>query len=97
MEPAVPNGSYCLFTAPVTGTRQGKTVVVQLRDGIDPDNGSRYTVKRYESEKATAADGTWRHVKITLRPLNPEYRPIELTCDDEADVQVIAELVETLR
>ena len=32
MEPAIPDGSYCLFRAPVTGTRQGKIVLVQLRD-----------------------------------------------------------------
>lgn len=35
MEPAIPDGSYCLFRAPVEGTRQGKTVLVQLRDASD--------------------------------------------------------------
>jgi len=49
MEPAIPDGSYCLFTAPIEGTRQGKTV--QLRDAADPETGQRYTIKRYESEK----------------------------------------------
>ena len=29
MEPLIPDGAYCLFAAPVTGTRQGKTVLVQ--------------------------------------------------------------------
>ena len=33
------------------GTRQGRTVLVQLRDAADPETGERYTVKRYESEK----------------------------------------------
>src|SRR5450759_3455608 len=37
MEPAIPHGSYCLFAAPGDGTRQGKTVLVQLRDGADPE------------------------------------------------------------
>ena len=60
MEPAIPDGSYCLFRAPVEGTRQGKTVLVQLRDATDPETGQRYTVKRYESEKATQGD-SWRH------------------------------------
>jgi hypothetical protein len=60
MEPAIPNGAYCLFRAPVEGTRQGKTVLVQLRDATDPENGGRYTVKRYESEKARDGD-SWRH------------------------------------
>jgi len=96
MEPAIPDGAYCLFAVPVTGTRQGKTVLVQLRDETDPETGERYTVKRYESDKADSEDGTWRHLRITLRPTNPEYDPIELTCDDEGQVQVVAELVEVL-
>ncbi len=96
MEPTVPDGSYCLFASPVTGTRQGRTVLVQLRDSADPETGERYTVKRYESEKVASDDGTWRHVKITLRPNNPDYQPIELTCEDEGTVQVIAEMLEVL-
>jgi phage repressor protein C with HTH and peptisase S24 domain len=51
MEPAIPDGSYCLFRVPVTGTRQGKIVLVQLRDIIDLDNGERQR-KRYLSEKS---------------------------------------------
>ncbi|MFA5786294.1 MAG: DEAD/DEAH box helicase [Actinomycetota bacterium] len=96
MEPRIPDGAYCLFAAPVSGTRQGKTIVVQLRDSVDPDTGQRYTVKRYESEKVTSADGTWRHVKITLKPDNHNYEPIELTCDDEDSVKVVAEFLEVL-
>ncbi len=96
MEPAIPDGSYCLFVAPVTGTRQGKTVLVQLRDPVDFEGGEQYTVKRYESEKVTAADETWRHLKITLKPNNPDFKPIELTCEDEGQVQVVAEFVEVL-
>ncbi len=96
MEPSIPDGSYCLFAGPVTGARQGKTVLVQLRDATDPETGERYTVKRYESEKVTANDGTWRHVRITLKPTNPAYPPIVLDCDDEGTVQVVAEVVEVL-
>ncbi len=96
MEPSIPDGSYCLFSAPVTGTRQGKTVLVQLRDTIDPETDERYTIKRYESKKVET-DGTWQHVKITLHPKNPSYNPIELTCEDEAQVAVVAEVVEVLR
>ena len=43
MEPAIPDGAWCLFRAPVEGTRQVKTVLVQLRDGTDPETGERYT------------------------------------------------------
>lgn len=96
MEPAIPDGSYCLFRAPVEGTRQGKTVLVQLHDMTDPETGGRFTVKRYQSEKAVSEDGTWRHVRITLKPINPEFKPIEFTAEDEVDVRVIAELVEVL-
>ena len=96
MEPAIPDGAYCLFRAPVEGTRQGKIVLVQLRDATDPETSQRYTVKRYESEKATQDDGTSRHLRIVLKPLNPEFKPIVLTVDDEGTVDVVAELVEVL-
>lgn len=95
MEPAIPDRSYCLFAAPVDGTRQGKTVLVQLRDATDPATGQRYTVKRYESEKANDGD-SWRHTKITLKPVNPDFESIVLTGADEGQMQVIAEVLEVL-
>jgi len=95
MEPAVPDGAYCLFAAPVTGTRQGKTVLVQLRDAADPETGERYTVKRYESVKTGDGDD-WHHAEITLKPVNPDFQPIVLTGADEGQLKVIAELVEVL-
>jgi SOS-response transcriptional repressor LexA len=94
MEPTIPDGALCLFRAPVEGTRQGKTVLVQLRDATDPETGQRFTVKRYESEKAQG--DLWRHERITLKPVNPDFRPIVLTGEGDAEVQVIAELVEVL-
>jgi SOS-response transcriptional repressor LexA len=96
MEPAIPDGSYCIFRAPVEGTRQGKIVLAQLRDDTDPETGGRYTVKRYQSEKAFSENGTWRHVKISLKPINPDFKQIEFTADDEGNVSVIAELIEVL-
>jgi SOS-response transcriptional repressor LexA len=96
MEPLVPDGAHCLFTSPVTGSRQGRVVLVALRDETDPETGERFTIKRYESEKVTAGDGAWRHVRVTLKPRNPAFSPIVLTSDDEGQVQVIAELVEVL-
>ena len=95
MEPAIPDGSYCLFRAPVTGTRQGKIVLVQLRDGIDPETGERYTVKRYQSEKVADGD-SWRHARITLKPVNPDFQPIKLAGAEEGELQVVAELIEVL-
>lgn len=55
MEPHIPDGADCLFSSPVEGSRQGRTVLVELRDFVDPETGERYTVKRYRSVKA--ADG----------------------------------------
>ena len=95
MEPAIPDGSWCLFRAPVDGTRRGKVVLVQFRDVTDPETGQRYTVKRYKSEKAKKGD-SWRHEKITLEPVNPDFEPIVLTGADEGELQVVAELVEVL-
>ena len=95
MEPVIPDGSYCLFRAPVEGTRQGKTVLVQLRDYADPETGQRYTVKRYESEKVKDGN-SWRHTRITLKPMNPEFEPIVLNSAEEGQLQVIAELIEVL-
>ena len=97
MEPAIPDGAWCLFSAPVEGTRQGKTVLVQLRDEIDPETGERYTVKRYESEKAAQDDDDrWRHARVTLKPRNPRFKPIVLAPMHEGQVQVVAELLEVL-
>ncbi|QQS47288.1 MAG: DEAD/DEAH box helicase family protein [Acidobacteriota bacterium] len=95
MEPVIPDGSLCLFSAPVEGTRQGKNVLVELRDRVDPESGERYTVKRYESEKISSGD-SWEHARITLKPLNPEFNSIELLPDEGERLRVVAELVEVL-
>lgn len=95
MEPMIPDGSYCLFASPVEGSRQGKTVLVQLRDAVDPETGERFTVKRYESEKVQIGD-SWRHKRISLKPLNSEFEAIELADVQEEELQVIAECVEVL-
>ncbi len=98
MEPNIRDGAFCLFVAPVPGTRQGKTVLVQMREATDPESGERYTVKRYESEKAGTGD-SWQHTRISLKPINADFAPIVLTGSDDHDVQelaVVAELVEVL-
>jgi SOS-response transcriptional repressor LexA len=95
MEPLIPDGAYCLFASPVEGSRQGKIVLVQLRDEIDLETGERYTVKRYGSTK-TQDEESWRHSSITLKPVNPAFETIQLTEVDEENVQVIAECIEVL-
>ena len=74
MEPRIPDGSYCLFAAPVTGSRQGRTVLARMLNALDPDTGQRFTVKRYQSEKTTNEDG-WRHLTIVLEPSIPSMNP----------------------
>ena len=93
MEPRIPDGSYCLFSGPVTGSKQGRTVLVRLVDRVDPETGERFTVRRYSSRTAEDENG-WRHLQITLEPVNRDYSSISLApTDDESMVDVLAELV----
>ena len=96
MEPVIPDGAWCLFRAPVEGTRQGKSVLVQLSDSIDPETGQRYTVKRYESQKEQAGD-SWQHTRVWLKPANPAFEPLVLTGPDEGELRLIAEVLEVLQ
>jgi SOS-response transcriptional repressor LexA len=61
----------------------------------DPDTGGQFTVKVYDSEKQVTEAG-WKHARITLKPLNPAYEPIELNPSDVGDVRVLAEFVEVV-
>ncbi len=57
-------------------------------------------MKRYRSEKRVAADGPWRHVRITLEPLNPEFTPIDLVAEDDRGsgaVDILAEFLDALQ
>jgi SOS-response transcriptional repressor LexA len=42
------------------------------------------------------ADASWRHTKILLKPINPDFAPIILSTAGEGQVRVIAEFVEVL-
>jgi len=98
MEPTIRDGAYCVFRAGVSGTRQNRVLLVQKRDFTDPETGGGYTVKRYESEKTTSGE-SWRHVRIRLKPDNPDraaFPILEFTPEDDADLQVIAEFVPVL-
>ena len=95
MEPEIPEGSLCVFRGNVVGSRNGKLVLV-MHYGETGEN--RFTVKRYRSIKGPAPPGEeegWRHQKIILEPLNPEYQPWELTPD--SPIKVIGEYVRVLR
>jgi type III restriction enzyme len=94
MEPKIPYGSYCLFRNPPEGSRQNRTVLVRHSGIEDSETGGEFTVKVYTSEKTPDPEEGWAHTRIILKPLNPAFEPIELTPEDEGEVQVIAEFVE---
>lgn len=100
MNRRIPNGAWCLFRANPTGSREGKVVVVQHRSIADPETGGKYTVKVYSSEKVPAAEGGWRHRRITLRPDSdrPGFNPIVIEVGDGEDgFVVVAEMLMVLR
>lgn len=82
MEPLVPDGSLCIFRQPVVGSRQGKLLLIQHRGASE--TGGEFTVKRYTSVKSQDETG-WRHQRIRLEPLNPEYEAWDLDPSDLED------------
>jgi hypothetical protein len=92
MEPTIPDGSWCLFRRCPAGRREGRVLLVQLRTEQSPDDGGRFTVKRYHSEKRIL-DGDWQHTTIQLQPLNRSYPTIDITPETAADVVINAEFV----
>lgn len=92
MEPRIPDGSLCVFRAGVTGSREGRLVLVEYLGGGAND---RHTVKIYQSVKEQRSDGTWTHQSIRLRPINPEFEAWEL--DPEEDrFRIVAEFLQVL-
>jgi len=96
MEPAIPDGAYCLFSSTVEGAREGRALLVALADRADPETGYRVTLRRYRSRKVGPSETAWPHVEVALEAENPECEVIRLQCGEEAHVPVIAELVRVL-
>jgi SOS-response transcriptional repressor LexA len=92
MEPVIPDASLCVFRAGVTGSRQGKLVLVEA---LGRGSNDRYTVKRYHSEK-TQTGAEWAHARIRLEPLNPEFEAWDLDPGEEGNLRIIAEFVRVL-
>ena len=61
----------------------------------DAETGSRYTVKKYHSEKKVTEE-SWVHQRIQLLPLNPEYSPIEVEPQEAEQMIVVGEFVGAL-
>jgi hypothetical protein len=90
MEPLIPDGSACVFRAPVTGSRKGRYLLIEKYG--ETDYASRYTVKRY-ARQGLLRESEERELPIRLEPLNPEFAAFELTTDD---FRVIGEFVQVL-
>jgi phage repressor protein C with HTH and peptisase S24 domain len=90
MEPLIPDGSWCLFRPCPAGSREGRIVLVQFASLGAGENGGRFTVKKYHSEKTVTADG-WRHDRIQLLPVNPAFKPIEIEREDKRDLVIVGE------
>lgn len=61
----------------------------------DPESAGPYTLRVYSAEKAFEGEG-WRQVRVTLTPSNPDFDPLVLTEEDEANVRAVAEVVAVL-
>jgi phage repressor protein C with HTH and peptisase S24 domain len=92
MEPLIPDGSLCVFRRGVTGSRQGRLVLVEASGAAGND---RYTVKRYRSEKRQGDAGEWAHERIRLEPLNPGFEAWDLDPQEDR-YRILAEFVQVL-
>ena len=90
MEPLIPDGSWCLFRPCPAGSREGRIVLVQFASLGVGENGGRFTVKKYHSEKTVTADG-WRHDRIQLLPVNPAFEAIEIEPEAAGDMMIVGE------
>ncbi|MDF1813021.1 MAG: DEAD/DEAH box helicase family protein [Verrucomicrobiales bacterium] len=96
MEPRIPAGSHCLFRPCPVGSREGRILLVQLQTSEDPENGGRFTVKKYHAEKQETEAG-WTHTKIELKAINRDYSPIVIDEHEAEEMYIIGEFVEVLR
>ena len=91
MEPRIPDGSLNLFRFHPAGSRQNKILLIQ-RLGV-LDETARFTVKKYTSRKAYSGEDEWRHERIRLEPLNPEFEAWDV---EPQDFAVVAEWLRVL-
>jgi len=88
MEPVIPDGSFCIFRAQVVGSRTGRLVLAEDRQA------NAYAVKRYKSEKVATEEG-WKHQRIRLDSLNPDYPSWDLDPDEEK-YRIVGEFIRVL-
>jgi uncharacterized protein len=96
MNRIIPNGSICLFRKERGGSRNGKLVLVELRE-VYADTASRFTVKEYRSIKAQTED-SFEHIKIELLPksYDDRFEVITLSGDGVQELKVVGEFVQVI-
>ncbi|MBP6782166.1 MAG: DEAD/DEAH box helicase family protein [Verrucomicrobiales bacterium] len=95
MEPKIKDGSWNLFRPCPAGSREGRIVLVQFNSMGDPENGGRFTLKKYHSAK-TVSEDAWQHDRIELLPLNPDYDPIPVAAHEGPELVVVGEWVASM-
>ena len=93
MEPRIPSGSWCLFRRCPAGSREGRILLIQFHSMSDPENGGRYTIKKYHSKKVVS-ENEWTHEIIELRPINPEYDSIPVVEQEVNNLLIIGEFIQ---
>ncbi|MBK8395926.1 MAG: hypothetical protein IPL26_11920 [Leptospiraceae bacterium] len=96
MSPNIFDGDLCIFDNHFVGSKNEKTVLVQHRDIFDPDNGGKYTVKRYYSKKIQSEEELIGNYRIELKPTNSNYKSIILEKALEAEIKFIGVFVDTV-
>ena len=89
------DGGYAIFEWWPAGTRQNLNVLVRGAF-TDPETG-HYAVKKYRADQR---DAEGRHQRISLVSLNPDkarYPDIALEVAEEAQITVVAKVVDALR
>ena len=92
MEPNIKDGSRNLFCPCPQGSREGRIGLAQFNSMSDPENGGRFTVKKYHAKK-TVSEGAWHHERIELLPVNPNNDPIPVAPQEGPEMVVVWESV----
>ena len=98
MEEGIADGSWCIFrffppgSPPLAAALDGKRVLVELREGADPELGGQYTLKRW---RVAARDEAGHVLRIELAPDNPSYRVTSFEPGD-GELRAVAELLEVV-
>jgi hypothetical protein len=75
MEPLIPDGSLGAFRGDITGSPDGKVVLVER---YGEAGGNRYTITRYSTsmnpDPDRKGDEAWLHERITFESINPDYK-----------------------